>query len=299
MRFIEELVVEEFLPTYRSMLATALRDRGLTQREVADALGVSQSAVSKYAHGDVTQSPRIRADDRVQDLVDRTAEGLASEELTPVGALVEAEVLIRELESQGDVLATLHAEAMPGLADKEVGLGIHDPEGEVRSRERTLADVRRGLRGIEATGGFAALLPAVGSNLVACLPDAATLGDVAGVPGRLFDVKGRVEVPADPEFGVSGHVARVLLAARDAGSDARAALNIRYDETIVADLEAAGLESVAFDPEVDLDTAVTSAVSATPSAAVLYQTGAFGIEPVTYVLGPDAQTVVEQVRTLV
>jgi len=28
MRFIEEVVVEEFLPTFRSMLAEELRDRG-------------------------------------------------------------------------------------------------------------------------------------------------------------------------------------------------------------------------------------------------------------------------------
>jgi len=298
MRFIEELVVEEFLPTYRSMLATALHDHGMTQREVADALGVSQSAVSKYAHGDVAQSPQIREDDRVKALVARTADGLATGEMTPVHALVEAEVLIRELETQGDVLATLHAEAMPALADQEVGLGIHDPGGEVRSRERTLADVRRGLRAIEATGGFATLLPAVGSNLVACLPDAATLGDVAGVPGRLFDVKGRVEVPGDPEFGVSGHVARVLLAARAGGSDARAALNVRYDDAIVDGLTAAGLTAAAFDPEADLESAVTSTVADSPGASVLYQTGAFGIEPVTYVLGPDAETVIERVRTL-
>ena len=47
MRFIEELVVEEFLPTFRSMLAEALRDRDLTQSEVADAVGVSRLAVQQ------------------------------------------------------------------------------------------------------------------------------------------------------------------------------------------------------------------------------------------------------------
>jgi len=71
MRFIEEIVVDEFLPTVRSMLAEDLRDRGFTQREVADALGISQSAVSKYAHGDVARHERIVADERVRDLVAR------------------------------------------------------------------------------------------------------------------------------------------------------------------------------------------------------------------------------------
>ena len=35
MRFIEEVVVEEFLPTFRTVLAGELRERGLTQSEVA------------------------------------------------------------------------------------------------------------------------------------------------------------------------------------------------------------------------------------------------------------------------
>ncbi len=62
MKFIEEVVVEEFLPTFRSMLAEDLRDRGLTQHEVAEALGISQSAVSKYAHGDVSRRDVVVTD---------------------------------------------------------------------------------------------------------------------------------------------------------------------------------------------------------------------------------------------
>ena len=89
MRFIEEVVVDEFLPTVRSMLAEDLRDRGFTQSEVADALGISQSAVSKYAAGDVARHEDIVADERVRDLVERVGEGLANGDLTRVAALVE------------------------------------------------------------------------------------------------------------------------------------------------------------------------------------------------------------------
>ena len=58
-RFVEELVVEEFLPTFRSMLAEALSERGLTQSDVAALLGISQSAVSKYVHGAVARNERL------------------------------------------------------------------------------------------------------------------------------------------------------------------------------------------------------------------------------------------------
>ena len=89
MRFIEEVVVDEFLPTFRALLAGDLRDRGLTQSEVADLLGISQSAVSKYAHGDVDTNDRLAGDERVQDLVVRLGAGLARGDVTPVQALGE------------------------------------------------------------------------------------------------------------------------------------------------------------------------------------------------------------------
>ena len=297
MRFVEEIVVDEFLPTVRSMLAGELRARGLTQREVAQLLGISQSAVSKYAHGDVATSEEIAADDRVRELVDRLADGLATGELTAAQALVELEVLVRRLEADGDLLAQLHERAMPALAEYP-SFRVHDPESEFRTSERVRSSLRRGLRIVENTSGFASLIPAVGSNLVACTDAATTIDGVAGVPGRIVDVKGRATVPAPPEFGVSGHVASVLLAAREGGSDARAAANIRYDESLVSALEAAGHESVAFDATGDVVETVADAVSRSPSATVVYQTGGQGIEPIIYVLGPDSVSVVNTLREL-
>ena len=297
MKFIEEVVVEEFLPTYRSMLAEALGERGLTQNEVADELGISQSAVSKYIHGEVAHNEHIADSERVRDLVDRLAAGLAEGEMTRVDALVEAEVCIHELE-QGGVLAELHAEKVPELADYEGGVAVHDPDSRLREAGRVRGSVRRGLRTLENTSGFAALIPAVGSNLVECLDDARTIEDVAGVPGRILDVRGRAEVPGEPDFGVSQHAASVLLAARKAGSEARAAVNLAYDPRTVERLEAEGLETVEFDPEDSLEDAIAAALERVPEGDVLYQTGAMGTEPIVYVLGPDAPTVATWVRAI-
>jgi predicted fused transcriptional regulator/phosphomethylpyrimidine kinase/predicted transcriptional regulator len=299
MRFIEEVVVDEFLPTVRSMLAEDLRERGFTQREVADALGISQSAVSKYAHGDVARHERVVEDERVRDLVDRVGEGLAAGDLSPVAALVEIEVLIRQLE-EGDLLAALHEDAMPALAAADVEFSVHDPDSRLRERETVLASVRRGLRGLTNASGFAGLIPNVGANVVECVADAASIDDVAAVPGRLVDVKGRAMVPGEPEFGVSEHVAAVVLAAREAGSPARAAVNVRYDPDIVATL-AESSPTVEFDPERPTREAVADAVAAADAAAdtlVLYQAGAVGIEPIVYVLAPTAPEAARVVRTV-
>lgn len=298
MRFAEEIVVEEFLPTIRSMLAEDLRDRGLTQSEVADLLGISQSAVSKYANGEVERNDRFLEDERVKDLVARLGEGLAENTMSRVEALVEIEVLIRRLENR-DLIAEIHELEMPELSGHGGDFHVHDPDGELRATERVLSSLRRGLTIVENASGFASLIPAVGSNLCECTPDADGIDDVAGVPGRIFDVKGRAEIPSEPEFGVSEHVASLLLAARRSGSDARAALNVRYDPDLVAALEDLGHETVEFDAEYDdLDAAVGAALRENPDATVLYHTGGYGIEPITYLLGPDASSVAETAREL-
>jgi len=297
MRFIEEIVVDDFLPTFRSLLADALRERGLTQSEVADLLGISQSAVSKYVHGDVARHDDLLAHRGLEELVERLADGLADGDMSSVQALVETEVFIRELE-QGGVLAQLHEDVVPELGDYDDEFAVHDPDSQLRSAERTLASVRRGLSVLENTSGFATLIPAVGSNLVQCLPDADSIEDVAAVPGRILDVKGRATIPADPEFGVSEHVASLLLAARAAGSDARAVLNVRYDDGVVTALRDAGRTVVEFDAEESVEPAVAAALADDPGADVLYHTGAMGIEPVVYLLGDDAVSVTETAREI-
>lgn len=298
MRFIEEVVVDEFLPTFRALLAAELRARGLTQSEVAELLGLSQSAVSKYAHGDVETNDRLAADDRVTDLVERLGGGLASGDVTSVQALVETEVLIRQLE-RGDLLARLHEETFPPLSAYDGDFAVHDADSSVRTAERVLASVRRGVRTLENTSGFAALIPAVGSNLVEALPNAVDIDDVAAVPGRILDVKGRATVPGDPEFGVSEHVASVLLAVRAGGSNARAALNVRCDEAVLDSLAGAGLEAVEFDAGTPAEESVRTAIETATDADVVYQTGGFGVEPVAYLLASDAVSAAETVRTLV
>ncbi|QRV15580.1 helix-turn-helix domain-containing protein [Haloterrigena salifodinae] len=299
MQFVEEIVVDEFLPTIRSLLAGELRDRGLTQSEVADVLGISQSAVSKYAHGDVTTNDRIADDERVEALVSELADGLAAGDVTPVQALIEIEVLVRDLESGGDLLAQLHEDAVPELADHGASFRVHDPENDLRTSERVLSSLRRGLRILENAGGFATLIPAVGANLVACTPDADDVDDVAGVPGRIFDVKGQATVPSDPEFGVSEHVASVLLAAREHGANASSAINIRYEPDLLAELTEQGHVTSEFDESSDVASSVGAAIEDEPEATVLYQTGGMGIEPLIYVLGPDAESVADTVRSLI
>jgi predicted fused transcriptional regulator/phosphomethylpyrimidine kinase/predicted transcriptional regulator len=298
-KFPQEIVVESFLPTFRSMLASDLRERGLTQSEVAAQLGISQSAVSKYAHGEVSVDESVAEAPRVRRLVERVGTGLAAGEMSRVEALGETLALVRQLEDR-DLVCQLHEAEMPALAGLGCDFCVRGADSQLRETERVLSSVRRGLNALETTSGFTSLVPAVGSNLCECLPDAESIDDVAGVPGRIVDVKGRTTIPAGPEFGVSEHVASVLLAARAHGSDARAALNVRYDPDLLADLREMGLPTVEFDADYDDGGAALEATLVdAPDADVLYHTGGFGIEPIVYLLGADAEAVAETARQLV
>jgi len=191
---------------------------------------------------------------------------------------------------------------MPALSEADVEFSVHDPDSGLRERERVLGSVRRGLRTLTNASGFAALIPNVGANVAECLDDAATIDDVAAVPGRLVDVKGQAMVPGEPEFGVSEHVATVLLAARAAGTTARGAVNVRYDPETVAVL-GESYPVIEFDPDKPVREAVEAAVRRSESGPdgeglVLYQTGAVGVEPIVYVLAATAADAARTVRKL-
>ncbi|MDZ7849324.1 MAG: thiamine-phosphate synthase family protein [Halodesulfurarchaeum sp.] len=297
MKFRAEVIAESVLPTIRAMLASELRERGLTQHEVAEKLGLSQSAVSKYAQGEIATSDAVARDERVQELVADLTPGLATGDVRPVQALIEIERLLGTLSGPGDLVAELHEEAVPELRTVEYDLDSFEPDQGALERERARASVRRGLRILEHATRFAGLVPHVGSNLVEVLESASALEDVVGVPGRILDVNGRVEVPGEPEFGVSEYVGGVLLAARGAGSEAKAGLNLAFTpETLDALLER---ETTVVELHIEnqsLEAAVSEAIAATPQTTVLYHRGAVGVEPIVYLLGPTAVEVARKAR---
>lgn len=298
MRFLEEIVVDEFIPTVRSLLAEELGDRGLTQREIAEAIGVSQSAVSKYVHGNVNRNAEVMDDPRLQETVEELADGLAGGSMDGVTALIELEVLIRSMEAPGELLSRMHEREVPGLADRGP-FRIHDPDSFMRRRERVRSSVRRALNTIEETPVFVQLLPQVGANVVEILPDGERIQDVAGVPGRIIDVEGRVEIPGDPRFGVSGHLAGILLAARGAGGDVRGGLNMRYSSDLVDQLRADGYVVAEVPGDVDVEAAVAERFSDHPETDIVAQTGGFGIEPIIYVFAKDATSATDLAVQLV
>ena len=85
------------------------------------------------------------------------------------------------------------------------------------------------------------LLPEIRSNLVMATRDAITPEDIAGIPGRLTAVFGRITAPAYPAWGASKYTALILLDVRKIKPEIRAAMEIKYDSKLVELIQSHGI----------------------------------------------------------
>jgi predicted fused transcriptional regulator/phosphomethylpyrimidine kinase/predicted transcriptional regulator len=294
LRLPEEIVVEEFVPTVRALLARELADRGFTQQEIGVRLGITQAAVSKQLGGGVDLAEPIVDDPRTVATVETIAEGFADGTVDEVDALAELVALVEEYEDRGPI-CELHEAAMPALEGLGCDLCVRGPDEAVQAERNALASVRTAARRLAATPAMAPLVPNVGTNVATALPGATDPTDVAAVPGRLVRMPGRIEVPANPEFGASRNVAAAVLAAMAVDPEIRGAVNLALDEAFLAAARDRGIAPLEFDPEYEDRRGRLASRFEDHGAVprVCYHEGAFGVEPVCYVFGETAVEAVE------
>ncbi|EMA46383.1 phosphomethylpyrimidine kinase [Halococcus morrhuae DSM 1307] len=135
--------------------------------------------------------------------------------------------------------AVEHAEAFIDRAVR-YGLAVGSGDGPVNhlaglyddaARADALDDVRALVETLERSG-IDALVPEIGLNVAVATPYAMDADDVAAVDGRLHRTADGVAAAGCPRFGVSDHVARSLLAAREHDHSVVAAATVRLDDTV-------------------------------------------------------------------
>lgn len=116
MRPFCEVVVKEVLPAVRSILAKELKDSGMTQDEIAEALGITQASVSHYlkeARGKnvkmLEQNPRLK--EGLKDTAKRLKEKKASPAL-------EFCVICKGVRKE--IICKFHKDSMPGLKSCDI-----------------------------------------------------------------------------------------------------------------------------------------------------------------------------------
>jgi len=170
----------------------------------------------------------------------------------------------------------------------------------VRAERDVLSNVRTAARTLAAIPGMADSIPNVGTNVGMSLPDPADETDVAAIPGRIYAMGGRIEIPANPEFSASKHVATAIIAANTVDSSIRGATNVATDDDLLAAATELGIEPLEFDAAYeDRGEHLRRRFEERGSVPrVAYHRGAFGIEPATYVFGTTAVDAAELVAGL-
>jgi hypothetical protein len=128
------------------------------------------------------------------------------------------------------------------------------------------------------------LIPAVKINLARCLESAGSRDDVASFPGRLQDIMGSIRQMMPPQFGVSHHLADILLEAHAADGSVLSVANIRLNDDIRGTLSRIGV------PVGDLERDAEGSVHGIGARVgegflALADPGDFGIEPCLYMFG--------------
>lgn len=216
-------------------------------------------------------SKHLAAPPASDPLVERLADELAREALDPAANLAEGSPWCTTLTTAGQ---RPHAEA-------------------------AVQDILAAERALLAQPPLRAM-PQVGLNVAVALPDAADPDDVLAFPGRLVEAGGRLLRPAPPAFGGSGHLARVLLAARKRWGTCAIA-NVRGGTDVAAAAKRLGwsIATIARGPgDVREELLLAGIASARGSPAAVHDPGAIGLEACLYVLGPSAAHVAAQIHLL-
>jgi len=122
------------------------------------------------------------------------------------------------------------------------------------------------------------------------LKDARTLEDVAGIPGRLTAVFGRITAHAYTAWGASFYTALILLEARKIRPEIRSAMEIKYSPELVGRIEKLGIPIARLDIHEgdELGTILNSAVQGGNLADLFYTESDFAREGAIIITGRDA-----------
>ncbi|HIH73258.1 MAG: Phosphomethylpyrimidine kinase [Thermococcales archaeon 44_46] len=289
-----EFWAEEVMPNLRANVARILYSKGLTQAKIAEHLGITQAMVSKYLTGKYR-----RLNGELGKEVEKVAQEVAG--LILYGA--KKEDLVRFLNRKffemfrSGILCRGYLDYI-GSSDESLCREIFTEEP---SRTQILEELSLALSELLRDEKFLGLIPEVRSNFAYSLPKPKEKNDVAAIPGRITVVKGKAYA-LPPEFGVSEHMAEVLIGLSEIFPEVRSVLNIRYDEKISGALKKAGFKVGTVEKsersEEETVKLITEEFKKKGILDAVIDKGGFGIEPCVYIFGKSPIEVVEKVKKL-
>ena len=263
----------------RAMVSRNLTDRGWAQSRIANKLGISQAMVSKYLMKPFPMDPFEEADHLASELTSLLIQN--GEEAAITGLICQWCFTFKE---KGN-LCTHHP-----IEHCSICMTLRSREA-VGERFTVLSDIENAL-GLLHGNDLSAISPQVRMNIAMSLTTAKNTQDVASIPGRIIPVVNGIRTMGPPEFGVSQHLAGILLLAKKTLPGLRAVMNIRYDEEIKRAMAGSTLKIQVLDRINFQDAEEMVNSGSIGNFDILIDPGDFGIEPCTYVFGTSASRVV-------
>ena len=295
-----EIVQRDYLRTVRTFVARALSEEGYSQTEIASQMDLTQAAVSKYLSQPISKT---RLGGEIDTLSKKITEMIKSGD-------ADADKLVREVcttcmrSRVGSTLCEMHQKQVPSLKTANCQicaqlLGGRDDN--LSQRASVISDILEGLRIIEASETFVNIVPQVRANIVTCNETAESIKDVAGVPGRITVIDGRAKALVSPQFGASSHTSELLLEAKKIWTGIRSCLYVSGKDIVVAAAKKIGFKVVSLNESESSSKKIILALRSIQNIPgprtvfpAIHVPGGFGVEPILYLLGPNAHELSER-----
>ncbi len=275
-------VGDKWLSRLHQNVAKDLRTKGWSQTEIAEALGSTQSTISRQMQKPPT-SLGASADEATVDGWGHEL-SLALNSMGPESRVVRQRLVV-EFQFTGNNTIR-YDKTLTGL-DLEEG-----QEQRALLRRLEWAAGRLDVRRIEHS------IPAVGLNIASCSVGATSNSEVAAFPGRITLVDGALRHHETPSFGSSNHLASVLLATHAQDVSKVSILNIRPPlNTNGVDIKRVeqACQHLGYNfslaPKGSVDTQATR-------IDILLDIGDFGWEPALYVLAHNPLDLIDRTHQI-
>lgn len=234
-----EIMVDDFLPNMRAIVAYELHEEGQSQRRIGSFLGITQARVSHYLskrksfyYEKLTRSFGI-SEGELEGFAKILSEDASRSQVEGIFSLYS---IWKNLLFQGRI-CSLHQKASSIPQDCSVCMELHKPQAETptgrpASDYSLLRDMSEAISLIERSPLFPAIMPEVSVNIAACRKRPDSKREIAAIPGRINRIHGRAKAFAQPEFGSSNHMSNVLIIFNGKSEHIKSVMNLTCDESI-------------------------------------------------------------------
>ena len=275
-----------WLTRLHMMMAQKLLSSGWSQADVAAILGTTQSTISRQ----LMRPPPQLAGSVDEITIDKWANEL-SLSLLQMGPTTEVirQRIVTEFQFTGNQIIRFDTALT----------GMELDEDQIRTALLRRLEWSCNRLSLDVISDF---IPAVGTNIAACPHNAEDIDDVCAFPGRLSVAMGTIRPVEPAAYGVSTHLASILLQARKVDSDKGAILNLRplMKRASKTEVNMKSIRKTCSELGWDITTAKQGDVSLDSEFIdLIVDVGDFGWEPSLYILANNPLELVEKTHTLI